>query len=152
MNHQTASERLARHAVATRYEDLSADAILQTKTFILDTLGVGIAGSSAAGADELAGASARWGEGAVACVWGRRSRMPAPTAALLNGFQVHCQEYDCLHEPAVLHAMATLLPAALAHAERAGGVTGRDLIAAVAVGINVAAGGAAPGLLPAAVV
>jgi 2-methylcitrate dehydratase PrpD len=140
MNHPVASERFARHVLATRYEDLSDDAIVQAKTFILDTIGVGIAGSSAAGADELLRVSAGWGEGADACVWGRRRRVPAATAAFLNGFQAHCQEYDCLHEKAVLHAMATLLPAAIAYAERAGGVSGRALIAAVVVGIDVAAG------------
>jgi 2-methylcitrate dehydratase PrpD len=139
MNEMLASERFARHALSTRYEDLSADAILNAKTFILDTIGVGIAGSSAAGADELLKVSAGWGEGAQACVWGRRRRVPAAAAAFLNGFQVHCQEYDCLHEKAVLHAMATLLPAAMAYAERAGGISGRELIAAVVVGIDVAA-------------
>jgi 2-methylcitrate dehydratase PrpD len=138
MNHPVASERFARHALGTRYEDLSDDAVLQAKTFILDTMGVGIAGSSAAGADELSQVSAGWGQGAEACVWGRRKRVPAPTAAFLNGFQVHCQEYDCLHEKAVLHAMATLLPATIAYAERMGGVSGRELIAAVVVGIDVA--------------
>jgi len=138
MNHPVASERFARHALGTRYDDLSDDAVLQAKTFILDTIGVGIAGSSAAGADELSQVSAGWGEGAEACVWGRRKRVPAPTAAFLNGFQVHCQEYDCLHEKAVLHAMATLLPATIAYAERMGGVSGRELIAAVVVGIDVA--------------
>jgi 2-methylcitrate dehydratase PrpD len=40
-------------------EDLSDDAVLQAKTFILDTMGVGIAGSSAARADELSQVSAR---------------------------------------------------------------------------------------------
>jgi len=138
MNHPVASERFARHALGTQYEDLSDDAVLQAKTFILDTMGVGIAGSSAAGADELSQVSAGWGEGAEACVWGRRRRVPAPTAAFLNGFQVHCQEYDCLHEKAVLHAMATLLPATIAYAERMGGASGRELIAAVVVGIDVA--------------
>ena len=68
MNHPVASERFARHALGTQYEDLSDDAVLQAKTFILDTMGVGIAGSSAAGADELSQVSAGWGEGAEACV------------------------------------------------------------------------------------
>jgi aconitate decarboxylase len=140
MNHPVASERFARHALSTRYEHLSEDAILQAKTFILDTIGVAIAGSSADGADELLQVSAGWGAGAEACVWGRRKRVPAPSAAFLNGFQVHCQEYDCLHERSVLHAMATLLPAAIAYAERKGGVAGRELIAAVAGGIDVAVG------------
>src|SRR6185312_11321247 len=57
-----------------------------------------------------------------------------------NGFQAHCQEYDCVHEPAVLHPMATLLSAALAWADREGGVSGADLLVAVAVGVDVAAG------------
>jgi aconitate decarboxylase len=140
MNHPVASERFARHALGTRYEDLPDDAVLQAKTCILDTIGVGIAGSSAAGSDELAQASAGWGEGADACVWGRRTRVPAATAAFLNGFQAHCQEYDCLHEMAVLHPMATLLPATIAYAERMGCVSGRELIAAVVAGIDVAAG------------
>src|SRR6202048_262025 len=109
MNHMLASERFARHALATRYEDLSADAILQAKTFILDTIGVGIAGSAAAGADELCKISTGWGEGAEACVWGRRKRVPAPAAAFLNGFQAHCQGYDCLHAKAVLHAMVKVV-------------------------------------------
>jgi 2-methylcitrate dehydratase PrpD len=138
VNGPVASERFARHALGTRYEDLSDDAILQAKTFILDTIGVGIAGSSAGGADELSQVSAGWGEGADACVWGRRKRVPAPTAAFLNGFQAHCQEYDCLHEKAVLHPMATLLPATIAYAERMGYVSGRELITAVVVGIDVA--------------
>ena len=68
---------LCTHALATRYEDLPDDAVPQAKTFILDTIGVGIAGSTAAGADGLARASAGWGEGAEACVWGRRKRVPA---------------------------------------------------------------------------
>jgi aconitate decarboxylase len=139
MNHPVASERFARHVLGTRYEDLPEDAVLQAKTFILDTIGVGIAGSSAAWADELAQVSGGWGEGANACVWGRSQRVPAATAAFLNGFQAHCQEYDCVHEKAVLHPMATLLPAAIAYAERMGSICGRELIAAVVVGIDVAA-------------
>jgi aconitate decarboxylase len=73
-------------------------------------------------------------------VWGRRRRVPAPTAAFLNGFQAHCQEYDCLHEKSVLHPMATLLPAAIAYAERVGSISGRELITSVVVGIDVAVG------------
>jgi 2-methylcitrate dehydratase PrpD len=132
------SERFAAHVVATRYEDLPADAIAQAKVFILDTFGVGISGSTAAGAPELMSAAKLWGSGAEATVWGRAGKLPAGTAALLNGYQVHCQEFDCLCEPAVLHPMAAVLSGAMAYAERRGGVTGRDLITAAAVGVDVA--------------
>lgn len=134
------TERFAAHVAGTRYEDLSADAVDRAKTFILDTIGVGVAGSSAAGANALHEAAVRWGSGPESLVWGRGTRMPAPAAAFLNGYAAHCQEFDCVHEPAVLHPMATLLPAALAFADREGGVTGRELLTAVAVGIDVSVG------------
>ena len=50
--------------------------------------------------------------------------LAAPAAAFMNAWQMHNQEYDCLHEGAVVHAMATVLPAALAAAEMRGGVSG----------------------------
>jgi 2-methylcitrate dehydratase PrpD len=132
-----AADCFARHVTGTRFEDLPPDAVLCAKTFILDTLGVGISGSTADGAAQLLAAGQQWGSGDDAQVWGRRARVPAPMAALLNAFQVHCQEFDCVHERAVLHPMATLLPAALAYAERAGGVSGRELLVAVATGVDV---------------
>ncbi len=135
-----AAEIFAAHVAGTNRSDIPDYAIEQAKIFILDTLGVGVAGSSAFGADQLLEAASRWGTGHEASVWGRRDRLPASAAAFLNGFQVHCQEYDCVCEPAVLHPMATLLPAALAFAERQGGVSGNDLLAAVAVGVDVSAG------------
>jgi 2-methylcitrate dehydratase PrpD len=134
------SERFASHALNTRYEDLSEDAIDQAKVFILDTLGVGISGSSAFGADKLLDITSSSGHGEEAVVWGTSKRVPATTAALINGYQIHCQEYDCVHEGAVLHPLATTLPAVIAFAEKTGGVSGKDLITAVAVGVNISAG------------
>jgi len=132
------SERFAAHVVNTRYEDLTPDAVAQAKVFILDTFGVGISGSTAAGADELVAASRLWGSGAEATAWGRAGKVPAGIAALLNGFAVHCQEFDCLSEPAVLHPMAAVLSGAMAFAERRGGLSGKDLLVAAAVGVDVA--------------
>jgi 2-methylcitrate dehydratase PrpD len=73
-------------------------------------------------------------------VWGRCARLAAPAAAFMNAWQMHNQEFDCLHEGAVVHAMASVLPAALAAAEMRGGISGAELIAAVAVGADIAAG------------
>ena len=53
-------------------------------------------------------------------------RLPAAGAAFLNAWQMHNQEFDCLHEGAVVHAMASVLPAALAVAETRGGISGRS--------------------------
>jgi 2-methylcitrate dehydratase PrpD len=135
-----AAERLARHVVDTRFEDLPAAVQDRAKTFILDTLGVGVAGLRAPFADELVALAARWGGGSDATVWGRRVKLPAASAALVNGFQIHNQEFDCVHEPAVVHAMTVPMACALAFAERAGGVSGRDLMLALALGVDIAAG------------
>jgi aconitate decarboxylase len=136
----TAAQRFAVHARETRFEDLSPQAVASAKTFILDSFGVGIAGSSAAGADGLLAVAGAWGVQPQAQVWGRSNRLSAPSAAFINAWQMHNQEYDCLHEGAVVHALASVLPAAMAAAETRGGCSGRDLITAVTVGADIAAG------------
>src|ERR1700719_2888590 len=95
-----AAERLAAHVVGARFAQLPADAIVKAKTFILDTFGVGVAGSRAPFAAELKAQVGRWGAGDEARAWGDRLQLPAASAALVNGFQIHNQEYDCVHEPA----------------------------------------------------
>lgn len=135
----TASRRFAKHVASTRFEDLPGEIVDFAKDFILDTLGVGIAGSTADGAQALLHAASTWGPGQEAAVWGADRRIAAPAAALVNAFQTHCQEFDCVHEEGVLHPLTPLLPAALAYAQRRGGVSGRELIVAVVTGVDVAA-------------
>ncbi len=89
---------------------------------------------------ELLRAAGGWGAGEEARVWTSAVRLPAAGAALCNAYQLHNSEFDCIHERAVVHPLAVLLPAALAQAERAGGVSGRDLLTALAVGVDVGAG------------
>src|SRR5258707_8182609 len=127
----TAAARFANHAIDTRFADLPPSAVERAKVFVLDSLGVGIAGSSVDGAEGLLRVATSWGEPAVP-VWGRAARLSAPAAAFLNAWQMHNQEYDCLHEGAVVHAMATVLPPALASAELRGAPSGAELIAAIA--------------------
>jgi 2-methylcitrate dehydratase PrpD len=135
----TAAEHFAAHAIDTRLADLP-DAIRErAAVYILDSLGVGIAGSSVEGGQGLLRVASGWG-GPSASVWGRKERLAAPAAAFINAWQMHNQEYDCLHEGAVVHAMASVLPAALATAETCGRVSGTDLMVAVAVGVDIAAG------------
>jgi 2-methylcitrate dehydratase PrpD len=58
---------------------------------------------------------------------------------MVNGYQMHALEFDCVHECAVVHAMSAVLPALLGWAERAGGLSGAQLLRAVVTGIDVAA-------------
>ena len=130
----------AEHVVRSSYDDLPAAAIAAAKTFMLDSFGVGVAGSAAPWAKELVDTATRWGSGRDARAWVYGTALPAPAAAMCDGYQIHNSEYDCVHEAAVVHPMAVLLSATMAHAERAGGVSGRDLLSAIALGVDVGVG------------
>jgi aconitate decarboxylase len=130
--------RFATHVVETRYEDVSVEAVQATKTFLTDTIGVGVAGSAGPWVEELLEGARGWGTSDEARVWVRGTRLPAPMVALCNAYQIHNAEFDCVHEAAVVHPMAALLAATLAHAERAGGMSGRDLISTIVLGVDVA--------------
>ena len=129
-------ETLAAHVVRTKFEDLPQDAVNAAKTFILDSIGVGVAGSDGPWVRELIETAKKWGTGDDSRVFVHGTRLPATTAAIVNAYQIHCLEYDCVNEDAVIHPMATILGAVSAEADRAGGYSGKDLILAVALGVD----------------
>lgn len=133
-----AIEVFADHVLGTGYDDLPAEAVLATKTFLLDSLGVGLAGTRAPYVEEWLGAYQGAVPGQGARVWGRGEPLPTPAAAAVIGYLIHNSEYDCVHEDAVLHPMATLLSALMVEAEARGGVDGKTLIRAIALGVDVA--------------
>ncbi len=73
---------------------------------------------------------------------GASRRISPADAALLSGFSIHGQEFDCVHEPAVVHPMAVIGAVLLSHADeratRGRPVSGRELIEAVAVAVDTA--------------
>src|SRR5439155_26087405 len=73
-----------------------------------------------------------------AIVWGTGERLPLAAAAMVNSYQMHALEFDCVHEGAVVHAMSAVLPCLVGWAGRDGGVSGERLLRAVVAGIDVA--------------
>lgn len=145
-----AAERLVDHALGLDWSGLPAITRTATHAFLFDSLAVGVAGCRAAHADDLLTIVQSWGSGGSSGVLGRPGvRLPAPSAAFLNAFHIHGQEFDCVHEPAVLHPMATVLSALLAESGRGEPVAGADFLAAIVSGVDVAVtlGIAAPGPL-----
>lgn len=137
------AEVLIDHALDVEWAAIPELARERTLAFLHDSLAVGVAGRNAPHADAILAVARAWGEAGehspAASVLGRPGlKLPGPSAAFVNGFQIHGQEYDCVHEPAVLHPMATVLSALLAEAERGEPVTGAEFLAAVAAGIDVA--------------
>lgn len=105
-----------------------------------DTLATGAAGSTAPGAEGVLAAARGWGQGTDARLIARPGRLPAAGAAFVNAFQIHCLEWDAVHEPAVVHALSTVTAALLAAIDRRGGCDPEEALVALAVGVDVASG------------
>lgn len=105
-----------------------------------DTLAVGAAGRTAPGADGVLAAARSWGAGQDARLLGSDTRLPAASAAFVNGFRTHCLEWDAVHEPAVVHALSVVTAALGAAIDRMGGCDPDDALTALTVGVDIAAG------------
>ena len=138
MNDRDAIWRFAEHVAGTDYDDLPESAAAATRTFLLDTLGVGVSGSAGPWTERLIETQRLSCPGDQARVWSHGARLSAAGAAVCNAYQVHNGEFDCVHEGAVVHTFTVPVAAALAWAEREGGVGGYDFLTALALGVDVA--------------
>lgn len=134
-----ASNDIADFAASLRWAAIDAGARRSAALFFHDSLCVGIAGAKAPLADSVLGAAQGWsGEGGSCLVLGRDQCLPPAEAAFVNAFQIHAQEYDCVHEPAVVHPLATVLAVLLSDLGRGGERSGARLLTALTVGVQVA--------------
>lgn len=129
---------VARHVAALSFDALPRSAVDAARRNLLDTLGVAIAGAGAPGCREVARAVLDSAPGSHAWVWGTGRMSSAADAALANGTMAHALDFDDTHDAAVLHAGVSTVPAALAIADRLGGVSGTHLLTAVAAGLDLA--------------
>lgn len=138
------SYRVVDFTLGVQYSDLPDAALEYLKIFLMDTLAVGVAGLCSSGADIILKSAETWGQGDQARIIGRPGvRYPAPTAAYINGYQIHALEWDGLHEHSVVIAMCVSVAAMMAEAEQHA-VSGEDFVTALcaAVEVAVAMGGA----------
>jgi aconitate decarboxylase len=132
-------DRIILHVERVGAHGVPAAARSAVMAFIADTFAVGIAGLAAPWRGEILDLLFGAGSAAESTVFGSGERLPLIHAAMLNAYQIHAQEFDCVHERAVVHPMAAVLPALLGWAERDGGISGALLIRATVVAIDVAA-------------
>lgn len=129
---------LAQHACRTGYTDLPQSAVESARRDILDTFGCMIGGSGSPGIDELFAVISRWGGLAESRVLLRGIRLPAPQAALLNASMGHALDFDdTLDTGGSIHPGVSVLGAALAICDSLGTVTGKELLLAVALELDV---------------
>jgi 2-methylcitrate dehydratase PrpD len=133
-----AAYELAKYIADTKFDDIPSEALIIAKRFILDSLGVAIAGSTAPGIREIMKLIESWGGRPESTIFVSGKKVPAPEAAFVNGILIASRDFDDTHDIAVVHANATVLPSALAVAEQKGKVTGRELLTATVLGVDLA--------------
>lgn len=127
----------AANAANVTYDQLPEDAVWAAKKSVLDTLGVILAASGMEPAVRAVIEIVKESGGVPdATVLGFGGRAPALMAALANGALAHCLDYDD-QTPWGQHTASSIVPAAFAVAQRKGGVSGKELITAVAVGQDI---------------
>lgn len=131
-------QSLANFICRTPLSALDTEARSTGKRVLLAVLGTGIAGAGEDGIAELRQLLMARG-GTPECtsmVFG--DRLPATSAALLNGTMCRALDYCDAMAPGI-HAGAAVVPAAFAAAELLGRCTGEQLMTAIGVGCEMAA-------------
>jgi len=131
-------ERLVTYISETDYDSLPKDVIDETKKFILDTLGVGLAGAREPGCKEAVELVKKWSsnnDGSTIIYYG--DRVSPPEAAFANSVMMHALDFDDTLDSSAMHAHVSSIPAALAIAEDKGKVSGKEFITAVALGVDI---------------
>lgn len=134
--HVGVTRQIARWAVATDAASLPAEVMHRTARAVLDSLGVSIAAVGHDAVKALVATLRATGSGGRSTVVGSSWRASEIDAALVNGVMAHVLDWDDTILPTRLHPSATLLPPLLAVGENTG-ATGRDLLAAFAIGFDV---------------
>ena len=120
------------------YDDLPESVRQVTRWLALDTFGTTLAANTlGVGIPELL----TWARGAggapEATLIGFTDKLPAVTAAMVNGGMAHALNFDDTTAVGSGHLGPVTMPCALAAAEVAGGATGKELMASLAAGAEL---------------
>ncbi|MBI4331727.1 MAG: MmgE/PrpD family protein [Chloroflexi bacterium] len=129
------TEYVANWTVKTTYDDIPAGAKRAAQEMAFDCLGAMLAGSAQPLAKTMISYVQELGGKAEATVLPGGERLPAFSAALVNGTLGHALDYDD-YASAFGHSASILLPALLALGEKTG-ASGRDLMEAFIIGHEV---------------
>lgn len=132
-----ASDDIVEHFHHCTFADLPASTVEKAKLLFLDTLGAALAAREAEGCRSLHDLVSHWGGAPQATLLGFTERVPAHHAVLVNATRARALELDDVHELGLVHATATMVPVAIAAAELQGGASGRDVLTAAALGIDL---------------
>ena len=121
------------------YDDLPQNVVDITKMFILDSIGTSLAGTRAPGCQETMEVFRSMGGKSESTVMGFNLKLPAQFSALINSMTMHALDFDDTYDPAAMHCYTSVLPAALAVAEKLQNIPGKLVISSVALGVDLCA-------------
>ncbi|KWK18852.1 2-methylcitrate dehydratase [Burkholderia stagnalis] len=127
---------LGRFAAAARADGLSRTLRTEAAARVLDVVGNSLIAHGEPVAQSVLQVARRWAGSGRASVIGAPDRLPAASAALVNGTLAHAMDFDDSHMLSVLHPSASVIPAALAAAQ-ASGASGAALLDAITVGTEI---------------
>jgi 2-methylcitrate dehydratase PrpD len=138
------TREVAHFVAGTRFRDIPGDVIRSAQGFILDALGVALAGQTEQGTRIVLDYARRFGGREEVPVFGTPHKLPLPLAALVNGVSAHAMDYDdtqlSTSKEAVYglltHPTAPVLNAALAAGAREK-ISGAELLLAYIIGVEV---------------
>lgn len=127
---------LAEQARRLRWKDIPESIRLWARQCVLDTIGCGIAGASDELVAILLAEMQDQGGKPAAAVFGYPARLPAASAAIVNGAAAHALDFDDVNLAMPGHPSVAILPALLALAEERGS-SGADVLTAFIAGYEL---------------
>lgn len=120
---------------ATSYASLGEECVHRVKQAIKDGIAVALAGGGEPPVKIMTAHMLALGGAPQASVWGTHHRVSLTQAAYINSVATHVLDFEPMWSPPT-HAISPTVPVAFALAE-AHGLTGKDIIAAVAKGLEI---------------
>ena len=130
------TQDLARFIVDTGWSDIPQDIAHEAKRALVNVFAVALAGCRGGPVEIALQSLAAFSGREQATVIGRGERVDALSAAFLNAASANVLDFDDTHLPTAIHPSAPVAPALFALAELRP-VTGRDLLAAFVLGVEI---------------
>jgi 2-methylcitrate dehydratase PrpD len=131
------TDTLARFVAEAEFRTISEKTLTNAKMHLLDTLGVALAAVSTPVAKIALDYCARFGASNESSLWGTREKSSVPVAAFGNGLLAHALDFDDWEDSIHAgHPSSMVVGAALSLGD-ALGASGKNLLTAYVVGIEV---------------
>lgn len=132
------TDALVRFSGALEYEAIPGSVIEVQKKALIDGLSVMVAATHLEPACRYFVRYAKQYSGpGQSTLLGAEARVSAPMAALANGALSHAMDFEDSHDTAFVHSNAVSIPALLAVAEEAGGISGKEFLTALVLASEV---------------